>query len=325
MTNADKIIALLSKTPDMDDDEISSSTNIRPRQQVNQICRKLESQGHIRRAIGPKGKVTNSLIEPSTENELKSPTNVIDGGSNSKTGAKKQQATLYSVPLVQINFKLVNELNKSKTLILIPCSGTKSTNLVSKFRNPTIAASLPADIRKELLTARFELANLAHLDEGDLCPAWKRYTGTLYVNAAPALASAIKQGSNIAIISGGYGLLLAEELIGTYNLPFKTSNWPRGLLERVLASYMRSRGLENIVAFVSASTGYREFLERVDWASHSLKSVLFVMPESVKGAMVKAPRAQGEALKAYLTGSLDSKWESSDGLKVIVETKLAIK
>ena len=61
MTNADKIIALLLKTPGLDDDEISSHTNVRPRQQVNQICTRLESKGQIKRIKGPRGKIVNYL------------------------------------------------------------------------------------------------------------------------------------------------------------------------------------------------------------------------------------------------------------------------
>ena len=38
-TNEERIVALLLCRPELDDDEISQSTGITPRQQVNQICR----------------------------------------------------------------------------------------------------------------------------------------------------------------------------------------------------------------------------------------------------------------------------------------------
>ena len=63
MTNEQRIIELLKKRPGLDDDEIFKGTGVSPRQQVNQICRHLESRSVLRRGIGPKGKIVNTLIE----------------------------------------------------------------------------------------------------------------------------------------------------------------------------------------------------------------------------------------------------------------------
>jgi len=53
MTNKDKIIQFLGKAErGYDDDELSNILNIFPRQQVNQICRRLEKQGIIIRWKG---------------------------------------------------------------------------------------------------------------------------------------------------------------------------------------------------------------------------------------------------------------------------------
>lgn len=51
----------LSPTP-LDDDQLSERTGIRPRQQVNQICRGLQCAGVVRRYVGPDGKLVNELI-----------------------------------------------------------------------------------------------------------------------------------------------------------------------------------------------------------------------------------------------------------------------
>ena len=63
MTNHERIVELLSKQPGLDDDEISRLADIKPRQQVNQICHKLKNQGQLKRVPGPAGKIVNYLID----------------------------------------------------------------------------------------------------------------------------------------------------------------------------------------------------------------------------------------------------------------------
>ena len=45
MNNTDRIAYMLRRQPGLDDDELSYLTGVRPCQQVNRICRLLESQG----------------------------------------------------------------------------------------------------------------------------------------------------------------------------------------------------------------------------------------------------------------------------------------
>ena len=61
-TNENRIIETLKQWPSLDDDQLSFQTGVRPRQQVNQICRRLEGQGRLRRSLGPEGKIINMLI-----------------------------------------------------------------------------------------------------------------------------------------------------------------------------------------------------------------------------------------------------------------------
>src|SRR5690349_11467046 len=56
--------ALRRSSRPLDDDELSAKTMIRPRQQVNQICRALERGGVIRRVPGPDRKLVNELVDP---------------------------------------------------------------------------------------------------------------------------------------------------------------------------------------------------------------------------------------------------------------------
>lgn len=59
MTNRDLIVDFVNRFPGRDDDEISATLRILPRQSVNQICRRLELAGIIERRLGDSGKISN--------------------------------------------------------------------------------------------------------------------------------------------------------------------------------------------------------------------------------------------------------------------------
>jgi hypothetical protein len=54
----------------------------------------------------------------------------------------------------------------------------------------------------------------------------------------------------------------------------------------------------------------------VNWRSVELEGAVLLTPEETTGAMVKSPRAQGEALSMLLRGGLGMNWVSSDGLSL---------
>lgn len=62
VTHRDRIIqALRLSDGPLDDDQLSQRTGIEPRQSVNQMCRRLEAAGILRRYVGPTGKIVNEL------------------------------------------------------------------------------------------------------------------------------------------------------------------------------------------------------------------------------------------------------------------------
>ncbi len=70
MTNTQTVLELIRKHPEgLDDDEITKMTGIRPRQQIYQICTRLEGAGHIWRESlamsGKRKKIHNFPIEAS--------------------------------------------------------------------------------------------------------------------------------------------------------------------------------------------------------------------------------------------------------------------
>ena len=69
-------------------------------------------------------------------------------------------------------------------------------------------------------------------------------------------------------------------------------------------------------AFVSQTTDYCRLVARTRWQGAGITDAAIVAPEATRGAMVKAPRAQGEAIAAFLAGGLNDDWQSSDGLRL---------
>ena len=74
--------------------------------------------------------------------------------------------------------------------------------------------------------------------------------------------------------------------------------WPTGVVARCLADYADATGATAVIALLSATTQYARVFRSARWPDR-VEHVLHVWPEPTAGAMVKAPRAQGEALKAF--------------------------
>ena len=96
-------------------------------------------------------------------------------------------------------------LDPQRSLLVLTCSGRKD----SGGRPPgpdDAAAAWPQALRD----ARIPVLATARADTAHLLPAWRRYTGTFYQHARPALADAVATG-HVVIISGGYGIARADE------------------------------------------------------------------------------------------------------------------
>jgi hypothetical protein len=62
ITETDRVIATLRRSPGLNDAELARQAGVEPRL-VDQICRYLEILGRLRRAPGPDGKIINTLID----------------------------------------------------------------------------------------------------------------------------------------------------------------------------------------------------------------------------------------------------------------------
>lgn len=296
-THAQRIIALLSERSGLDDDEIARALSIDPRQTVNQICRRLAASGLLRRGRGSSGKIVNSIGEGSA------PIMPVPSRTPRSTQESKTAERHFDRPLIPADF--------AKTLLIIPCSGAKRGCGNAGGAGPAIRRSLPDDLAAELHKARQRVKALVPFDERQLIPAWQRYDGSLYGTGHRALADLMAAGMHVIIISGGYGVVLAQEPIGRYEAPLKLSWWPNHLIERVLIVYAHRHGIASIRAFVSATGPYVTILKRVRWHDAGISDVLVLTPKAEPGGMRRSPATQGEALVALCNGTLSPEWRSS--------------
>lgn len=319
-TNAELIIETLKGLPGLDDDELSVEADVHPRQQVNQICRFLAGQMIVRRVVGNRGKIVNYFVGdgesvPSSQRHGKTPRRHTPRkrssmrpwprrGSGGDQGANPAEA--------------YTTVDLCSALLVIPCSGAKASFPDTREMGPSILDALPAELARKLAEARRAMAARANVDERTLVPAWRRYDGTLYQRASQDINEAVRGGTgrHMVVLSGGYGLVLANEPIGMYNAVFRKSWWPSGLLEDALIAYAKSHGLKSVRAFASMTTEYSKLIKAVPWSRAGIDDAWLLTPEPVAGAMVKSPRAQGEALSTFLNGNLSEDWVSSDGLRL---------
>jgi hypothetical protein len=131
-------------------------------------------------------------------------------------------------------------------------------------------------------------------------PAWRRYTGTFYQHARPALADAVATG-HVAIISGGYGIVRADEPIGWYDKVLQFTDWPAGLLESALIGEAQRCGVQTVVAFASATSDYTKLLRHTPWAQAGIDARLVTITGVTGGAMGEVPRRLGQAFSAFWT------------------------
>jgi hypothetical protein len=160
------------------------------------------------------------------------------------------------------------------------------------------------------------------LDEETLMPAYLRYAGQLYKHGSTPIGEAVAAGQRVLIVSGAYGILRADEPIGMYEKRFALSDWPGGLLEECMLDYARHEGIRSIIAVMSNTTDYAKLIRRVNWRTAGMEAILAspVARGSGSGAMVKVPRAQGQALAALINRGLDQDWRSSDSLSLKIES-----
>jgi hypothetical protein len=297
MMNAERILAAIRARPGLTDSELRRRTGVEPHQQVNQICRRLAAQGIVRRVRGPDGRIVNLPVRQSDQ-----------AGSPPVTGRKPVAPPHEAAPARWPDPLPAVE----RTVIVISCSATKIAGGTAQGGESLLDMLSPA-LADELSSARRRVGRAAGVDESRLMPAWRRYGGGLY--QAAQLGDCAATAPPVVILSGGYGVLLADDSIGTYDRRFSARDWPAGLLERVLVAVVDALGRDEVVAFCGRTTPYADLLRCVRWRRAGVDAHLAVPHMSGRrGAQRVVPRAAGEALVAYVRGDLSPQWVSSDGI-----------
>lgn len=300
MANRDRVLELLraSERP-LTDSEIRRRTGIEPHQQVNQICRSLAAAGLIDRRQGPEGRLVNSVASAAGGFE-----GIADDARASTASASGE----------------LPELELERALIVIPCSGRKRRGGTEGAQETSVIDWLPEELGEELLEARRRNASTSRLDESRTMPAVERYAGMLYEAADGALERLKEAGAEVAIVSGGYGVVRGSEPIGWYAQPFAERMWPKGLVARCLGAYAESIEATTVVGLLAGTTAYAKVFREVRW-SPTVEEVWLVSPDlDGGGAQVKVPRAIGEAVAEIADGySLPEDWTSSDGVPLRIE------
>jgi hypothetical protein len=204
-------------------------------------------------------------------------------------------------------------------LLVIPCSGAKREGSMP-VHGPSILSEVDSAPAARLSKARSELRTKAKVDETTLMPAFLRYAGQLYQHSTESISVALAARRHIVVVSGGYGLLLADEPIGTYERRFVLSDWPKGLLQDCLLNYACRSGIRFVIAVMSSTTDYARLIKSVGWSGAGLTATLVSPVSFCGGAMVTVPRAEGQAVAELIKDGLKEPWRSSDGLSLKIST-----
>jgi hypothetical protein len=192
-----------------------------------------------------------------------------------------------------LSLAALRDVDPHGALVVVACSAGKAPG----GRMP-VTASTVGLWPDALLEARARVLASAAADMSAVLPAWRRYTGTFYQNAGHALADAATTG-HLVIISGGYGLVGAEEPIGWYNKQLRLSDWPPGVLESSLIGAAHHAGAQRVVAFAAATTQYATLLRRAPWRDAGITAYLVTVAGVSRGALAEVPRRLGEAFGVF--------------------------
>jgi hypothetical protein len=303
-TNTERVIAFLRQYPGSTDTDIREGTGIQPHQQVNQIANRLAASGSVRRIKESDGKYHNYLVATGTVSATTSLK------TESKTAAPHGRPTEAWPAFPQLG---------QETLVLIECSGRKLRGGEPRITGSRLHEEIDPGVARELLHRRRLIADEAQLDERLVMPAVRRYSGSFYDKAAAAIEHLVEQDVRVLVLSGGYGVILAREAIGWYERKFQIADWSKGLLDRLMGSYVQRHRLTEVVAFLPVTSDYAKAARGVQWHAHGVGSALLVSPVVGGGAMRKSPLVCGEALAAWSQGELRPGWLGEDRTPLTVD------
>gem|GEM_PF-2680771 len=147
-------------------------------------------------------------------------------------------------------------------------------------------------------------------------PAVQRYApGLLYQGAGNAITEAMERGVYVAIVSGGYGVVLGSEPIGDYEALLEEREWPDNMIGRSLAALADRCRAQRVLA-VMTSEAYARVIRTAPWPS-SVR-VTLVLPSGGQG--MERLRATGRAVADILRGAAPASWtDPATGMQLRIE------
>jgi|GEM_PF-2549868 len=190
-----------------------------------------------------------------------------------------------------------------KNLLIFPCSKKKEgAGLYRPLQPASITNFIGKKAADELLAARKAVAkdrDRAKIEvNSPLVPALALYSGFQYEvdGFKDRVAGAIRSGIHCLIISGGYGLIRAEEPIHSYEATITDTKKYWGIvIPEVLVDYIRRNQISRV--FIGCSSSYVGILKEKGWAGDAkVYWCIPRLPEGEGGAMRKIPMLTGECI-----------------------------
>lgn len=116
--------------------------------------------------------------------------------------------------------------------------------------------------------------------------------------------------AEVLILSGGYGMALADECIREYDARMNAAYWTRHRLPEVLREFIARRGFRRVYAAAARTTDYATILRRVPWQelSGQLEEAILCTIADVPGggAQQLVPRVLGEVVRTLIDSNFDT-------------------
>ena len=200
-------------------------------------------------------------------------------------------------------------------LIIWPCCAEKNGIEPTICGGKNIEQFLDDTYIKELHEGRIK--NLMVKGSKNL-PALDFYTGNLYKvpNFKDTIRTAVQSGIHCLILSAGYGLIRADEPINSYDRTMNAAkaSWTKdNLLPNVFSNYLTRNKISKVYITASCST-YAPALfidpkinPRPRFQIPASCDVFLYIPMAIgKGALVKVPKMQGEAVHDLIKNGMKS-------------------
>jgi len=203
-------------------------------------------------------------------------------------------------------------------LLIFPCSASKEGHATTKpIPSARIKDFISRKSANELLAAwdkvfKDKKTETSIMLDSPLVQALALYTGNQFRvrDFKDRVAEAIRSGIHCLIISGGYGLIRAEEPIHSYETTITdTKKYWKGVIPEVLADYIERNQISRV--FIGCSSSYVGILKKGGWSGDA--EVFWCIPRLPKGAggaMVKVPKLTGERVVELIDSGFkpDKRW-----------------